>query len=581
MPRQDFALGQEVLMKKTRPKNRYNAVSDTKASGSTYTPSGLADFVAHELVALANPLPSGPRLAVFDPAVGEGELLASLLKKLPRSREIAVHGFDQDEQALRVARSRLEGLHPHAKLLLEKRDFITYALDFAPSHDSGLFAAETPPPFDLIIANPPYVRTQILGADVAQSLAAQFGLTGRVDLYHAFILGITSVLRPHGSAGIIVSNRFMTTKAGSDVRKVVRKQFALQHVWDLGDTKLFGAAVLPALIFANGKNGQMASEPPNFSSIYETRDEPELQTSSIFAALKETGVVTIPEGRRFKVQHGKLHVAADDDIWKIATEHSDAWLATVVRHTWGRFRDIGKVRVGVKTCADKVFIREDWDTEAERTRPEVLRSLTTHHIGRRFRADPSRGQRQIIYTHECVDGKRRAINLDDYPNTKAYLERHRPTLEARSYVIEAGRQWFEIWVPQDPNAWKSTKLIFRDISEEPCFWIDREGSIVNGDCYWLVAEDDVDEDLLWLAASVGNSDFIELFYDHSFNNKLYAGRRRFITQYVEKFPLPDPSRKTSRQIIELAKSLYDVIDKPLAQEIEAKINRLVLVAFGL
>lgn len=569
-------------MKKTRPINRYESVTDTKATGSTYTPTGLADFVARELIALVDPKPSGPPLVVFDPAVGEGELLASLLRQLPQTRQIEVHGFDQDEQALRVARSRLEGLHPLAVLQLEKRDFIPYALDFASSEGANLFTEETNPPFDLIIANPPYVRTQILGADVAQTLAAQFGLTGRVDLYHAFILGISSVLRPHGAAGIIVSNRFMTTKAGSDVRRAVRKQLDLQHIWDLGDTKLFGAAVLPALIFAKGKNGLPVSQQPTFSSIYETREEPELITSSVIAALDESGVVSVPEGRRFKVQHGKLDVTnGDDDIWKIATEHSDAWLATVSRHTWGTFRSIGKVRVGVKTCADKVFIREDWFSEAERTRPELLRLLTTHHIGRRFRADPSLGQRQIIYTHECVGGKRRAINLEEYPKTKTYLEQHRAILEARSYVIEAGRKWYEIWVPQDPEAWKSPKLIFRDISEEPCFWIDLDGTIVNGDCYWLVAEDNVDEDLLWLAVSVGNSKFIESFYDHSFNNKLYAGRRRFITQYVEKFPLPDPTLETSKQIVDLAKSMYDHVEKPQALEIEAKLNRLVLEAFGL
>lgn len=569
-------------MLKPRLANRYDSVTVAKASGSTYTPSILAEFVARELVALVDLQPSGPPLVVFDPAVGEGELLASLLRQLPRSREVEVHGFDQDKRALQVARKRLAGIHSRATLHLEQRDFITYALEFAPSPGPSLFAEETSPPFDLVIANPPYVRTQIMGADVAQKLANQFALTGRVDLYHAFVIGISSVLRPNGAAGVIVSNRFMTTKAGSSVRRIARERFDLRHVWDLGDTKLFGAAVLPAVLFAKGKNGRVASEPPRFSSIYATREEPEHRAPSIIAALEATGIVSIPEGRRFKVQHGTLGTAGgDEDIWKIATDRTDAWLATVARHTWGTFRNIGKVRVGVKTCADKVFIREDWDKEPESTRPELLRTLTTHHIGRRFRANPSLGQRQILYTHECLAGKRRAIKLDDYPRTKAYLERHRDSLAARSYVLDAGRQWFEIWVPQDPDAWKRTKLIFRDISEEPCFWIDREGSVVNGDCYWLVADDKVDENLLWLAASVGNSKFIESFYDHSFNNKLYAGRRRFITQYVEKFPLPDPSLKSSRQIIELAKSLYDTADQPQARGIETRISRLVQEAFGL
>ena len=74
--------------------------------------------------------------------------------------------------------------------------------------------------------------------------------------------------------------------------------------------------------------------------------------------------------------------------------------------------------------------------------------------------------------------------------------------------------------------------------------MDLDGTIVNGDCYWLAATDDKTTVLLWLALAVGNSSFIEAFYDRRFNNKLYAGRRRFITQYVEHFPIPGsvPSR---------------------------------------
>ncbi len=187
----------------------------------------------------------------------------------------------------------------------------------------------------------------------------------------------------------------------------------------------------------------------------------------------------------------------------------------------------------------------------------------------------------MVYPHECVASKRRAVPLNDYPKTRAYLERHRQALEARRYVLDAGRQWYELWVPQDPDAWGQPKLVFRDIAAEPCFWIDRDGSIVNGDCYWLVCEQQASEDLLWLAVSVGNSKFIESFYDHCFNNKLYAGRRRFITQYVEKFPLPDPNTAISKEMVRRAKTIYAARDGPEAVKMMASLDQLVWKAFGL
>ena len=175
---------------------------------------------------------------------------------------------------------------------------------------------------------------------------------------------------------------------------------------------------------------------------------------------------------------------------------------------------------------------------------------------------------------------RRAIDLSRFSASEAYLQAHRATLESRSYVLDAGRKWYEIWVPQDPAAWEKPKLVFRDISEEPIFWVDLQGAVVNGDCYWVVSENQKEE-LLWLAAAVGNSTFAEKFYDHKFNNKLYAGRRRFITQYVEQFPLPDPSTKISKTIISKAKHIYQLAGTPQADADSVDLERLVYEVFGL
>ena len=189
--------------------------------------------------------------------------------------------------------------------------------------------------------------------------------------------------------------------------------------------------------------------------------------------------------------------------------------------------------------------------------------------------------KEILYPHEVVAGRRGAVDLTLYPKAKRYLERHREVLEARGYVIEAGRNWFELWVPQDPSAWPAPKLVFPDISDRPVFWLDTEGSVVNGECYWLCCKNEGELDLLWLALAVANSTFIEAFYDHKFNNKLYAGRRRFITQYVEKFPLPDPTRVETQAIISLAKKIFSITPSSEADHLAAKLDDLVWQVFGL
>ncbi len=180
-----------------------------------------------------------------------------------------------------------------------------------------------------------------------------------------------------------------------------------------------------------------------------------------------------------------------------------------------------------------------------------------------------------------VQGERLAVDLKNFPRTGRYLNKHRSVLEARKYLIESGRNWYEIWVPQHPDAWIQPKIVFRDIVEKPTFWMDLDGSVVNGDCYWLACRKPEQSDLLWLALAVGNSTFVEAFYDFTFRNKLYAGRRRFMTQYTEQFPLPDPDSATGVAIIKVAKDVYALTPSPEAEALEEKLNGMVWQAFGL
>jgi hypothetical protein len=564
--------------------SRYAVVPEEKSGGVTYTPKILADFVAGKMVEIFDDHSSSQSIRILDPAVGDGELLISLLQQLTcrSSLNIQVCGFDTDKVALKIAVDRLRKSFPDVSVDFEAVSFLQFVLEnFGIDGNRSLFSPPVSESYDLIIANPPYVRTQIMGGAQSQILAKQFGLSGRLDLYYAFLLGIAQVLKPSGVAGIIVSNRFMTTRSGASVRKAVLERFNILHIWDLGDTKLFNAAVLPAVLLVKGKN-KHNQEKPIFSSIYETSEPTDNLKANPIKALACEGVVEIFDGRRFHVQHGRLDVGGTPgDVWRIATSSVDAWLSTVKAHSWCLFSDIGNIRVGVKTCADKVFIRNDWEDMPDNSRPELLKPLTTHHNARRFKSLSISPQRQIIYPHEVVQGLRRPVDILQYPRSLAYFEAHRQALEKRKYVIDAGRKWYEIWVPHDPRAWSLPKLVFRDIAEKPTFWIDLDGSVINGDCYWLICKNPDQKDLLWLAAAVGNSTFIECFYDYSFQNKLYSGRRRFITQYVEKFPLPDPQSSLAQAIIATAKRIYRCVPSSKADQLQKHLDEMVWKAFGL
>jgi adenine-specific DNA-methyltransferase len=568
------------------PASRYSDVEQKKAQGSTFTPTSFANFLASQMISISN-LAGTSKIRILDPACGDGELLLSLLHFLPKEylSQIDVVGFDTDAHAIRIAENRLHEAFPKINLLLEQQDFLEYVLSLDNSGD--LFSTVgSQNKFQFVIANPPYVRTQILGGEQAQVLAKRFGLTGRVDLYYPFLFGISQVLASDGIMGVITSNRFMTTKSGQAVRRELLSRFQLEQVWDLGDTKLFDAAVLPSVMIGRScDQHKTLTKEIAFSSIYETKEPALIEVADVFLALnsKDETVVGLTDGKRYKIRHGMLDNGGfADGVWRIATKNTDKWLATVEANTWNSFRRIGKIKVGVKSTADKVFIRGDWD-QLKDGRPELLRPLITRKWARRYKGQkPFKAEsvKEILYPHEVRDGKRSAIDLNLYPIALKYLEGFRHILESRTYLIEAGRNWYEMWVPQDPDAWAAPKLVFPDISEKPIFWLDTDGGVVNGECYWLQAQNNSEQDLLWLALAVANSSFIEVFYDHKFNNKLYAGRRRFITQYVEQFPLPDPALTESAAIVRLVKEIHANTPCDDSDSRCAELNNLVWRVFG-
>lgn len=558
-------------------KQRYEHVQSRKCEGAHYTPELFADFISTKIV---QNFKFHKTIKIVDPAVGDGELLISLISIIKRKTKttIKVYGFDTNAISINIAKARLKAKFPTIFIEFYNKDFLQVCLE-----KGDLFCSDAVPEFDLLIANPPYIRTQVLGAEQSKLLSNNFGLKGRVDIYQAFLVAMNAVLSPTGIAGVIVSNRFLTTKGASKFREILHRLYKIDGIWDFGDTKVFEAAVLPVVMTLSKAGENNGSKIP-FSSIYDKKIENIEQiypnASHQIEALNHEGIVKYPKGH-YHVKHGYLTFDSNpSDIWRIQDTNSREWLNEINRNTWMTFKDVGKIRVGVKTTADKVFIRSNW-VEDIGYEPELIRPLITHHVAGRFCASKKISKKGILYTHTIENGKRRTYDIEQYPLTKKYLYQNKEQLAGRSYVIKANREWFEIWVPQNPSLWSQPKIVFRDITEKPMFWLDEEGSVVNGDCYWMVPEyEDTSKNILWLILAIANSTFIEEFYDIKFQNKLYSNKRRFITQYVEQFPLPNPERSQSKKLISMAKKRYLETDSNKQDILEAKINELVWSTFN-
>ena len=520
---------------------RYSNTGKNKKNGVVYTPTEMADYVAFEMLKYKR---NGfeRSIDILDPAVGKGELLISMINAVKKNGlPIKAVGYETDEVVATKTQELLQDMYPEASIEIRTGDF----LEAVENNSAGKY--------DLVIANPPYIRTQIMGREKAQEIAERLNLAGRVDIYYAFLVYTKNVLKKDGISGYITSNKFMTIKAGNSVRNYMIQNYKIHHITDLGDTKLFTASVLPCImIFSIGETKN--KEEVAVTSVYQelTAVEESTTVGNVFEAIYNEGLYDIPDGRVFKFQQGCLQSVELDTTWAISSDENKRWLDQIQSRTWMTLGDVGKIRVGIKTTADNVFIGDDWS--GDNADLELLQPLITHRNAGQIVAN-NQNQWQVLYTHTTINGKKVAYDIQQYPKSKAYLMQHFDQLDGRNYVKKANRNWYEIWVPQNPDAWKHRKIVFRDISEKPQFWLDETGAIVNGDCYWIDINPDVMDEVVYLALAVANSPFIEKFYDVKFNNKLYSGKRRYQTQYVEQFPIPYYNSELAQKAISLVKKI--------------------------
>ncbi len=182
-------------------------------AGLYYTPPE----VAAQVVELA--LRHGGADRVLDPCAGAGAFLVAAA----RAGLTRLSGFDLDPEALRVARRalRLCGARPALRqgdaLRLQPRGTV-----------------------DLLVSNPPYGH--VGAAAEREALLALFPALrgGEIDRYAAFLLRALQLVRPGGTAALLVPDTWMFLARAGALRTAVLEQAEIAALVDLG--KPFAAA---------------------------------------------------------------------------------------------------------------------------------------------------------------------------------------------------------------------------------------------------------------------------------------------------------------------------------------------------
>jgi hypothetical protein len=103
--------------------------------------------------------------------------------------------------------------------------------------------------FDVVIANPPYVRHEAI-RHLKPYLSKAFGdfFCGTADIYTYFYRFGIDLLKPGGHLCFIASNKFMRAEYGKNTRALLTTKVTPKMVIDFGDLPIFDATTYPSIL---------------------------------------------------------------------------------------------------------------------------------------------------------------------------------------------------------------------------------------------------------------------------------------------------------------------------------------------
>ena len=285
--------------------------------------------------------------------------------------------------------------------------------------------------FDCVIGNPPYIRSQSLGAEQREYYSQRYqSATGTYDIYVLFVEAALKLIHAHARAGFILPNKFFTTDYGNGLRRVLGRNKLVERIVDFEDAQIFlGAGTYTNLLFLS-KEGQQ----PEYARLGEVyRREGRVGLAKVLASSE--------------ILFAPIKLTDDGARWTMAAGHSGGILLRL-QETYPSFSNLKPhIFQGLKTSADKVFLVRvekrkknvcevitDLDQKVT-IESAILKPIVKGERVQRYSIDESEESFILYPYHVDAEGKATLMSPKEleqnFPQAWEYLNQHSKTLGAR------------------------------------------------------------------------------------------------------------------------------------------------------
>jgi hypothetical protein len=366
--------------------------------------------------------------------------------------------------------------------------------------------------FDIVIANPPYVRVQKLSHKIIDLYKKTWSTAWkRIDISTLFFeLGYT-MLNTKGILCFISSNQFTTTEYGRMMRRYLLEKSALDSIVDFGDLPVFENALTYVSIFLLSRNTKGEFDYHRVSKI----------------------PFELP------VKFSRIELSSlSDDIWSLGEKEEIAIIKKLQTNA-NRLDKYAKCWGGIITGKDDLLLFEK-DEKVDHIEKDLIFPVIRAQDCKRY--GYAEASKKTFYPYKESADKTELIELDvlrnKYPKSYSFINEHEKELKSRKDSRKPfGKKegWYGLIRFGHLSRFRQPKIVSPGEVKENKFSLDLTGAAFSFARVYSIACKDDSLDIKYLLAIL-NSKLIE-FYLHKNASLKQGGYYTYSSSIINAVPL--------------------------------------------
>ncbi len=401
--------------------------------------------------------------------------------------------------------------------------------------------------FDLVIGNPPYIQLQKMGkeADALQMMNYEtYVRTG--DIFCLFYELGTEILKDNGYLAYITSNTWMRAGYGDKLRGYLTQSTNPIQLVDFSEFKVFDSATVRTNILITQKS---------------------FNSAEALACVVDKDTFSLNKLSEYCSQNLNPSSFKGDSSWVV--------LSPIEKRIKEKIEKVGKplkdwdisIYRGILTGYNEAFIIDGATKDAliakSAKNAEIIRPILRGRDIKRYKAEFA--DLWILNVHNGTPSTP-PININDYPEVKAYLDQFYPALEKRQ---DKGITPYNLRSCIYTDDFSKQKIVWGEISDKSKFALDEQGLFPEATTFFMIGKK-----LPYLLAIL-NSKLGEWLFNQV-GTTTGMGTNRWKKYKLETLLVKTPTQKEEIDINQLIQQITDseFYDQSIVKEIDNVIYRM-------